>query len=61
VATLIVSDLAGRRVASVRGPSGSRLVWEGRDGAGRPVPPGIYLYRMEVDRQRGEGKIVVMR
>ncbi|OGF16538.1 MAG: hypothetical protein A2W00_13295 [Candidatus Eisenbacteria bacterium RBG_16_71_46] len=61
VASLIVSDLAGRRVASVRGPSGSRLVWEGRDGAGRPVPPGIYLYRMEVDRQRREGKIVMMR
>jgi len=61
MATLIVSDLSGRRIASVRGPAGSRLVWEGRDGYGQPVPPGIYVYRMEVGRQRREGKVVVVR
>lgn len=61
MATLVVSDLSGRRIASVRGPAGSRLVWEGRDGSGKQVPPGIYLYRMEVGRQSREGKIVVVR
>ncbi len=61
VATLVVSDLSGRHIASVRGPAGSRLVWEGRDGTSRLVPPGIYLYRMDAGRQRKEGKIVVVR
>ena len=26
--------------------------WDGRDDAGEVVPPGIYLYRIEVDTDR---------
>jgi hypothetical protein len=60
-ATLEILDISGRGVATVRGPSGSRLVWDGRDRAGRPAAPGIYLYRMDVGKHRNEGRIVVLR
>ena len=59
-AALWVFDLAGRRVAVIRGRSGSRLVWDGKDRGGRRVAPGLYLYRMEVGRHRQEGKVVVL-
>jgi hypothetical protein len=29
-------------------------VWEGRDGFGVLLPPGIYLYRVRVDADVGE-------
>ena len=60
-ASLSVFDVSGRRVAIVRGPSGSELVWEGKTQDGTPVGPGIYLYRLEVAKLRQEGKIVVVR
>jgi hypothetical protein len=60
-ATLEILDISGRRVATVRGPSGSQLVWDGRDRAGRLAAPGIYLYRMEVGKHLKEGRVVVLR
>ena len=60
-ATLSVFDQSGRRVAMVRGRSGSQLVWDGKDGAGRLASPGLYLYRMEVGKQRRDGRVVVLR
>ncbi len=60
-ANLSIFDVTGRRVAVVRGPSGSQLVWQGKDQSDVPVRAGVYLYRMEVGRQRQEGKIVVVR
>ena len=48
-----VYDLAGRFMATLLDrPSGSdsfRLEWDGRDQAGRTVPPGIYVYRVELE------------
>ena len=61
IASLFIFDLAGRRIARVNGPSGTQLVWNGRDRAGLTVQPGIYLYRMEVGQRRLEGKVVVVR
>ena len=60
-ATLEILDVSGRMVAAVRGPSGSQLVWDGKDQAGRLAAPGIYLYRMEVGKYRKEGSVVVLR
>jgi hypothetical protein len=46
-----VFDVTGRRVVSLvdgRLPAGEhRLSWDGRDGQGRPVPPGVYFLRLE--------------
>jgi len=58
---LVVFDVSGREVAVVRGPSGTQLVWEGKNERRIPVPPGVYLYRMEAGHHRREGKIVVFR
>ena len=63
-----VHDLSGRLVASLgeagltagtyfsdafTGP-GSPGYWDGRDGAGALVPPGLYLYRVEVQLDTGD-------
>ena len=63
-----IHDLSGRRVASLgeagltagtyfsdafAGP-GSPGYWDGRDGAGALVPPGLYLYRVEVQLDTGD-------
>lgn len=53
---LAVYDIAGRRVRELSEEGGAgRLTarWDGRDDAGRSVPSGIYLIRME-----GEGRTV---
>ena len=51
-----VWDLSGRRVRRVyAGWDGVGLyerVWDGRDEAGRLVPPGLYLYRVAVEADR---------
>lgn len=55
--TLEVFDLAGRRVrvlADNHLPSGSyQLDWDGRDGANRLLPPGLYVYRIAVEAEQG--------
>ena len=52
-----VWDLAGRLVRDLyegRDRSGRYIrPWDGRDGRGRRVPPGIYLCRVTVDREGG--------
>lgn len=60
-ARLSVFDISGRLVARVRGPSGTPIVWEGKDRYGAAAPSGTYLWRLEVGAHRQEGKIVVVR
>ncbi|MEW6749450.1 MAG: gliding motility-associated C-terminal domain-containing protein [Candidatus Latescibacterota bacterium] len=56
--TVAIYDLAGRLVRTVgHGPAGSALLqvtWDGRDAAGRLVPPGSYVYRIGVASDSGE-------
>ena len=53
--SLWVYDVLGRRVRQVwQGPLGAgrhRFVWDGRDGGGKAVAAGVYLYQVEVDGQ----------
>jgi len=60
-ARLDIFDLTGRKVSEVRGLSGKRLEWNGIDRSGRRVQPGIYLYRLDVGRERRDGKFVLVR
>ncbi|MGD8718827.1 MAG: T9SS type A sorting domain-containing protein, partial [Candidatus Zixiibacteriota bacterium] len=50
-ASVEVFDLAGRRVRTLYdGPADAgahEISWNLADDAGRPVPPGVYLYRLE--------------
>ena len=53
--SLTVYDVLGRQVRQVwQGPLGAgshRFVWDGRDGAGKDVAAGVYLYQVEIDGQ----------
>jgi hypothetical protein len=61
---LIVHDVRGRAVARVADgvlpPGSHRLVWEGRDGAGRTVAAGVYFYRLEAAGESRAGRLVRM-
>jgi hypothetical protein len=46
-ATLLVHDVAGRRLAALHPAAGARSVrWDGRDEAGRALPAGVYFVRL---------------
>jgi hypothetical protein len=48
-----IVDVAGRLVTRREAPSGE-LVWDGRDGSGRPAPAGVYFVRA-----LGEGSVAI--
>jgi hypothetical protein len=62
--SLEVIDVAGRRVAGLierSMPAGAHSVrWDGRDGAGRPVPAGCYFVRLQADGRTATRKVVVV-
>ncbi len=37
------------------------LTWDGRDDSGRPVPSGVYLYRLDAGKQSESRKMVLVR
>jgi subtilisin family serine protease len=43
--TIDLFDVRGRRVRTLRASPDGTVVWDGRDGAGRPLPAGLYLAR----------------
>lgn len=60
---LEIFNLLGQRVITLVDrnlPSGAqKFSWNGRDHRGAPVPTGVYLYRLETDRQVSTRKLVV--
>lgn len=62
--SLIVQDIAGRvvrRLGSGRFDAGRRAVaWDGRDDAGRAVPPGVYLARYLTPLGMRQTRVVVL-
>ena len=64
-ALLAVYDLVGRRLATLLDreiePGVHHIPWMGRDGAGRAVPTGVYVYRLTVGALRTHGSLVVAR
>jgi hypothetical protein len=60
-----IYDAVGRRLCTLvdgRLPAGPhRLTWNGRDGAGHPVPAGVYWARVRVDEQERATRIVIVR
>ena len=59
-AELAVYDLSGRQVATVRGPSGSPITWNGAGSNGAPLPSGVYLYRLTVGGFRKLGRVALV-
>jgi len=64
-AALDVYDLKGRTVRRLfeggleEGPH--RIVWDGRDGSGRPVASGVYLCRLRTEREIKSRKMLLLR
>jgi hypothetical protein len=60
--SLDIFDPAGRIVQRVTGgsysPGEHALEWDGRDAHGVPVPPGVYLYRLQAPGLDRRGKLV---
>jgi hypothetical protein len=54
---LEIFDLLGRRIRTLRLSSGRagihKVVWDGRDDAGKPAPTGLYFCRLRAQRQIG--------
>jgi hypothetical protein len=63
--SLVVYDLLGREVCTVfRGRLGTgdhTLAWDGSDAAGRPLPAGVYLYRLQVGAQSATKRLAIVR
>lgn len=58
-----VYDLRGAYVSGMApGPvQDASLVWDGRDGGGRAVPAGIYIYKVSIGDETVTGTVVVAR
>jgi ligand-binding sensor domain-containing protein len=64
--TVAVYDVAGRLVRvleskSHRGRGAHEVAWDGRDGAGRGVAPGVYFVSVRAGGRASTGKVVVVR
>lgn len=64
-ARVAIYDASGRAVRWLtdeeRRAGERRVEWDGRDGRGRPVPPGIYLCRLDAGGASATRKLVVAR
>ncbi len=61
---VVIYDVAGRRVAGVRGDGAAGLntvQWDGRNDAGSAVGSGVYYYRVEAGGETIERKMVLMK
>ena len=62
---LDIFDLNGRRITTlVRGdyPAAQyRVTWDGRDENGRPVPAGVYLYRLKTPDQSLSRRMILLK
>ncbi len=61
----MIYNIAGQPVRSLRDgvmESGwHSVVWDGRDGLGRPVSAGVYIYRLESARFTDERRMTLVR
>ncbi|UCH62104.1 MAG: T9SS type A sorting domain-containing protein [Fidelibacterota bacterium] len=65
VVELAIYDLRGQRVRMLAGGMRSggehRQVWDGQDDSGRPVPSGVYYYRLEAGDRILTKKMILMK
>jgi len=56
-----IYDLLGRKVGKFDVPANGRVIWDGKDEAGRMVKPGIYLVRVDAGGRSGTVRVAVLR
>ncbi len=64
-ARVVIRDVTGRTVRTIAHPIPAAgrhsMPWDGRDGFGRLVPAGIYMYLLEAGDARASGRVVLTR
>ena len=55
-AMLSIHDVSGRLLRRLTGPARAGFEWDGRDEDGRPVPPGVYVHRLETTERTYTGR-----
>lgn len=62
---LVIADAAGRAVRRIpagrRGPGTHGVLWDCRDGQGRPVPAGAYFCALRAPGEAGRRRVIVTR
>jgi len=62
LATTEFFDALGRRVAQMEGaPVAETVEWDGRDGSGRPVAPGLYVVRVRAGDHTAVTRFTIVR
>ena len=63
--TLTIHDIMGREIITLAygpKPAGSRFIqWNARDGQGRAVPAGLYLYTLQTGQYSKTNKMVLLK
>lgn len=63
--TVIIRNTSGQSIRTlvrgIREPGLNRVVWDGRDDSGRPVPTGIYLCDLSAESKRLIRKLTVLK
>ncbi len=49
---LTIYNVLGQKMVTLvdatKSPGEYSVIWNGRDASGRPMPPGVYVYRLEI-------------
>jgi len=56
-----ILDILGRKVGDFDVPASGRVIWDGKDEAGRMVKPGVYLIHVEAGGSSATVRVAVLR
>jgi len=63
--TLEIFDILGKKVRTLANSSQStgsyKVIWDGKNGSGKSVPTGVYLYRLSTEKQSAIRKLILIR
>lgn len=58
---MVIADLRRRKIRSIDFQASQQLMWDGRDDSGNLVPPGVYVFILQVDGAIHRSTVTVMR
>lgn len=58
---IVFADLRRRKIRSINFQASQQLMWDGRDDSGNLVPPGVYVFILQVDGAIHRSTVTVMR
>jgi hypothetical protein len=56
-----IFDLSGRRLRRFRISANGQAIWDGKDGQGHPVKPGLYFVRAAAGGRHAQARVIVLR